>query len=82
MVTPMRDSTWSVNGPWGAGLNDTNASGDIKGSDRICTLHTLVTLCIDDNIDLFKAGVGLGYLFNPIHVCLCPELQWRCTVMM
>ena len=67
-----------VHGPWGSNLNDTDAFqfGYIKGSARICTLHTLVTLCIDDNIDINKAGGGAWRLVQP-SPCKCLSLWGR-----
>jgi hypothetical protein len=53
-VIPLSDITCSVNGPWG-GASMAFSMGYIKGAARLCTLHTLVTLCLDDSVDLHKA---------------------------
>ena len=47
----------NVKGPWG-GANNGNvcSAGYVKGAACVCTLHTLVTLCIDDQIHLNKVG--------------------------
>ncbi len=47
----------NVKGPWvGASNGDAFSVGYVKGAARVCALHTLVTLGIDDQSDLSKAG--------------------------
>jgi len=59
MVNLLADTSSAVQGPWPWEHGDSKAFtfGYVKGANRLCTLHTLITLCLDDHIDIEQAGV-------------------------
>lgn len=59
MVNLLADTSSAVQGPWPLEQGDSRAFifGYVKGANRLCTLHTLITLCLDDNISIEQAGV-------------------------
>jgi len=58
LVTFLADANSAVPGPWPQELEYSRAFifGYVKGASRLCTLHTLITLCFDDDISIEQAG--------------------------
>ena len=61
-VTPL-PQTCNVQRPWpvedaGEKTMEAFAMGYVKGAARLCTLHVLVTLCLDDNVSFSQARGG------------------------
>jgi hypothetical protein len=56
LVNPLDREIEGVPGPWGVdqALSDAFSIGYIKGAARMCTLHMLVTLCLDDELPLHQ----------------------------
>lgn len=52
LVTPLEGLGPILEGPWADGMGNQSPAfciGYVKGMARICTLHMLVTLCLDDD---------------------------------
>jgi hypothetical protein len=65
VVCPLSETSGTVPSPWpahdaGKPTSEAFSMGYIKGAARICTLHVLVTLCLDDNLPLVQASAGWG----------------------
>jgi hypothetical protein len=60
MVHLLDDLRSTVPGPWPPEMGSSRAFvfGYVKGANRMCTLHTLITLCLDDDISIEQAGQG------------------------
>jgi hypothetical protein len=65
LVCPLSETSGTVRSPWtaqdaGKPMSEAFSMGYIKGAARICTLHVLVTLCLDDDLPLVQASAGWG----------------------
>ena len=69
VVNLLADTSSAVPGPWPLEQGTSRAFifGDVKGANRLCTLHTLITLCFDDDIIIEQAGAwGVVGLTGPL----------------
>ena len=93
MVNLLVDTSSAVPGPWPVEQGNSRAFifGFVKGANRLCTLHALVTLCFDDDIIIEQAGVwGVvlltgpwlgtgGWQLAPVLACQVPMMLCRQT---
>lgn len=66
-------------GPWWESQDDPRSLGAfsvnyVKGAARVSTLHTILTLCLDDEVQLMEASVGgsRGMYYNCWWTVLLP----------
>lgn len=77
MVNLLMDPSAAVPGPWPEDQGNSRAFifGYVKGANRLCTLHALITLCLDDEISIDQAGVwGSWWLaIGPLSSMPCAQ---------